>query len=106
METPLMSGLPLGIVKLTGGHGGKKILTERETSKIKTLNPCPLAALMYPFLFFIFHFDTLFHKSLHEFFTFFRKSAFASLPSITAGNIHTTASGEGRPKTNRHWSFC
>lgn len=60
---------------------------KRKTSKFKNQNPCPLAALVLPSSIFNFHFDTLFHKSLHTFFIFFWKFAFASLPSTTAGNV-------------------
>lgn len=53
---------------------------------------------LFFFFFIIFHFDTLSHKSLHEFFIFFWKSAFTSLPPTTAGNIQTTVVDEGCPK--------
>lgn len=108
--TPWWQGCRWTLFNWHRRHSGKMILTERETSKIKTLNPCPLAALMFlSFFFFNLHFDTLFHKSLHEFFIFFWKSAFASLPSTTASKIQTTLVGDSSrfcwESTNLHSSF-
>lgn len=98
-----MSGLPLGIVQPPGGHPGKMISNRKRNLKDQDTESMSLAALMFLFSFFTFHFDTLLHESLYEFFTHFWKSAFASLPSTTARNIETSG-WRGSPK-NRDFAL-
>lgn len=93
-------------------HPWKMILTDRETSKIKTLNPCPLAALMFPSSFFLIYililsFTRAFMNSL---------SSSGSLPLLLC---HLLLPVKSKPhllekvkqrfcwkSTNLHSSFC